>query len=129
MKIYKNPTIAFLYEAAVGALSIFMISLWGGSGLWSLAFIFLRPFIFPTRKYKKDAGLWKFYYNTGKLAIILTAITVIFIYLTSDLILEANLFSHLQSKIGLILVPPYFLFIHGIISLFVWEKVKKNFLN
>ncbi len=111
--MYKSLPAAFLFQSVVGALSIISISLSGPVWIAILAILGLRPFILKMVPIPQDSDSWKFYYRIMKASIVATAVTIIFVYIVF------YLFSHSSPTRGLLLlmIPPYFIFIHGVIGL------------
>lgn len=110
---YKSLPAAFLFQAVVGALCVVSISLSGPAWFATLAILGLRPFILKKIPIKENEINWEFYYNIAKISLVATALTIIFIYIVFDL------FSHSSPIRGLwlLIIPPYFIFIHGVIGL------------
>lgn len=110
---YKSLPAAFLFQTLVGALCIFSISLFGPAWFATIAILGLRPFILKRVPIFEDSDLWKFYYKIGKISMVATALTIIFVYTV------LHLFSHSSPTGGLLLlmIALYFIFIHGVIGL------------
>lgn len=77
---YKSLPAAFLFQTLVGALCIFSISLFGPAWFATIAILGLRPFILKRVPIFEDSDLWKFYYKIGKISMVATALTIIFVY-------------------------------------------------
>jgi hypothetical protein len=111
--MYKSLPAAFLFQSVVGALCVVSISLSGPAWFATMAVLGLRPLILKKRSTPPDKSDWKLYYNITKISIVATAVTIIFIYIIF------GLFSHSSPirELWLLIIVPYFVFIHGIIGL------------
>ena len=111
--MYKSLPAAFFFQVLVGALCIVSISLSGPVGITTIAILGLRPFILKKTSRPADKSIWELYYKIGKISIVCTALTILFVYMVFDL------FSHSSTIRGhwLLIIPPYFIFIHGVIGL------------
>lgn len=122
MRIYKFLPLAFLYQATVGALCIASISISGPVWIATLALLGLRPLLLKQDEVTSYSSIWQFYYKIGKISFVVVAITIILIYARYEL------FSHSSPVTGLwlLFIPPYFIFIHGIIGLIYTINKKCN---
>lgn len=113
MKIYKSLALAFFYQAIVGAMCIASIALSGLAWIGTLAILGLRPFLLKQTEVTAGNNIWHLYYKIGKISFVVVAITIILVYARYEL------FSHSSPVTGLwlLLIPPYFVFVHGIIGL------------
>jgi hypothetical protein len=111
--MYKSRPTAFLFQSVVGALCIVSMSLSGPAWFATLAILGLRPFILKRVPIPQNNNIWEFYYNITKTTVVVTALTIIFIYIVFDL------FSHSSPIRGnwLLIIVPYWIFIHGVIGL------------
>lgn len=116
--MYKSPAASFLFQMLVGALCVVSISLSGPAWIATLAIIGFRPFILKRKPIPADNEIWQLYYKIGKFSISATALTIIFVYVVFDL------FSHSSPIKGLwlLMIPPYFVFIQGVIGLIFTMK-------
>ena len=110
---YKSLPAVFLYQTIVGALCIVNVSLFGPAGIATLAILGLRPLLLEKKKGLPDQSRWQFYYKIMKISVVCTAITIIFVYLILELFSQ----SIPVRRLWLLMVPPYFVFIHGFIGL------------
>ena len=117
--MYKSLPSAFLFQALVGVLCVVSISLSGPAWFVTLAILGLRPFLLKKTAIPPGNDIWQLYYIIGKVSIVATAITIIFMYGVFYLFLHS---SPIQ-EFWLLLIPPYFIFIHGIVGLM--HTVKK----
>jgi len=120
MRIYKSPPLAFLYQATVGALCIASIALSGPAWIATLAILGLRPLLLKQTELPADSSTWQLYYKIGKISFVVVALTIIFVYARFEL------FSHSSPIRGLwlLFIPPYFIFIHGIMGFI--HTINKN---
>lgn len=110
---YKSLPAAFLFQAVVGALCVVSISLSGPAWFAMLAILGLRPLILKKIPISDDDNILGFNYKIIKISLIVTALTIIFIYIVFDL------FSHSSPIRGLwlLMIPPYFVLLHGVVGL------------
>ncbi len=109
---YKNLTLAFIFQAVTGVLSIIAIAVFGGKGLAVITLLALRPLLLEKENNFPDESIWRLYYDILKLSVFFTALTIIFIYFSS-ILLHGEV---LKSEILFISVPPYFLIIHALVG-------------
>ncbi len=111
--MYKSLPAAFLFQALVGALCIVSVSLSGPAWFVPIAILGLRPFILKRVPITENNNMWEFYYTIGKISLVATALTIIVVYIVFYLL------SHSSPTRGLLflMIPPYFIFINGIIGL------------
>ena len=111
--MYKSLPVAFMFQALVGALCLVSMALFGPAWFATIAVLGLRPLILKKADTPPDKSVWELYYKIYKTSVVSTAVTIIFIYVIFDL------FSHMSPIRGLwlLMIPPYWIFIHGIIGL------------
>ena len=117
--MYKNLYHAFLYEFIVGLICVVSISLFGGKAIIILALLGLRPFILERDNLEPDKIIYHFYYNVLKVVTTITFSSIIILFILSEFFSIENL----NIKILFILVPPYFVCIHGLTG-FTYNKYR-----
>lgn len=115
---YKSLPGAFLFQTLVGALCIVSISLFGPKWIATLAVLSLRPLLLERIRSLPDQKRWQFYYRIMKISLVCTALTIIFVYISFEV------FPHAVpiKQLWLLMVLPYFIFIHGLIGLMLSVK-------
>ncbi|MCL5029559.1 MAG: hypothetical protein M1480_11155 [Bacteroidetes bacterium] len=118
MMYYKNTPLAFLFIAIVGVVCIIGVALFGERGLFILVVLALRPLFIERIKSKPDVNYWKLNLRIGTISLLLTAVTFIFIYFSSEWFLN----SVPKPQNWQYVFFPYFVFITGIVGLFFSNK-------
>ena len=115
---YKSLPAAFLFQTIAGVLSIISVALLGSKGIAALAILALRPFLLEKTGVFPDQERWHFYYKIMEISVVCTALTIIFVYIFLEV------FSHSVpfGRLWLLMVLPYFIFIHGLIGLILSTK-------
>lgn len=118
VKLNAKMTVGFFY-----LLGILLI---GGQVIAILAFLALRRFFMPSQMIQDPVPYFNLYYHIGKISFIITAITVLVLYIllhvTGDF---ANSFV-IDPRNWLISVLPFFVGVHGAVGLmyikhFLWR--------
>ncbi len=113
MQMYKSLPAAFLFQMVVGALCLGAISAWGPAWIGVLALLGLRPVVLKRVTLGEDKNVWAFYYRITKMSVVSLSVTIILIYAAF------GLFSHSSpiKGIWMLMLIPYFVFIHGLFGL------------
>lgn len=117
MRYYVHMYYAFLYEFAVGLLTLYCVFAVGKVGIAVLALIAARPFLLKMSDEPPDARIWRIFYQAGKWSLLLTALTILITYFLFDYLPVS---SHDRGIIFLTTIP-WFVVIHGLVGfILVW---------
>ncbi|MFQ6615885.1 MAG: hypothetical protein ACE5HZ_03845 [Fidelibacterota bacterium] len=114
-RIYKNLGLAFLYQAMVSLISLSLILYVSPAGILALAGVGLRPLIMKKRDVEPEHWPWHIFYWVGKMALIITGISLVVMFLFFQLWDVEAIFPGLR-KSGPLFALPFFLFIHGLLG-------------
>ncbi len=117
---YKNTPRAFLFITIVGVLCIISVSMIGEKGFIFFTALILHPIFVEKVKSKPDINFWKLNLKIGTISLFLTSLTFIFIYFISIWFFN----SALKPQTWHYIIFPYYVFITGIVGLFLISKPK-----
>lgn len=125
MKKYKNLQLAFLIEIFVGLGTILSISLMGPKGLAALSILALRPIVLGKENIKDEKSYFQFFYKTLQSSLIIIFIMIISLIIIMQFIPLWNVKLPPAENL-LVIILPFFLLTHGVISLINYSNFIKN---
>ena len=116
---YKRLDNAFLFEFAVGLLTLYCVFAMGAKGMVALAVGAFRPLVLKISPEPVDQPIWRLYYEALRWGLLLTGVTILLTYFLFDY-LPVN--SHDRAMVFLTTIP-WFMVIHGMVGfIIVWPK-------
>jgi len=125
LKKYKNLQIAFLIEIFVGLGTILSISLMGPKGLAALSILALRPIVLAKENIINEKSYFQFFYKTLQSSLVIIFIMIISLTIIMQFIPLWNVKLPPAENL-LVIILPFFLLTHGVISLINYSSFNKN---
>ena len=124
LKVYSNLRNAFIFQLIVGFFCLLGIMLIGGQMIALLAFLALRRFFMPSEMIHDPAPYFHFYYYIGKISFVITAITVLVLYVLLHVTGDFANYFVIDPRNWLISILPFFVGVHGVVGLIYINRLE-----